>query len=78
MQNPIVQARARASWLRGLLSESAGRKLDVRSVILYPGWWVEETYNKDNKVWVLAPKRLMKYLNDEPRRLSLEDIKLEN
>jgi hypothetical protein len=33
-RDPVVQARAQASWLRELLNESTGRRFDVRSVIV--------------------------------------------
>jgi hypothetical protein len=75
-RTPVVQARAQASWLRELLGESTGRAFDVRSVIVYPGWWVNEGNTKANKVWVLEPKRLPTFLDREPRRLSDEDIHL--
>jgi hypothetical protein len=75
-RDPVVQARAQASWLRELLSESTGRRFVVRSVIVYPGWWVDEGNPKDNSVWVLEPKRLPTFLDHEPRRLSQEDIHL--
>jgi hypothetical protein len=75
-RDPVVQAKAQASWLRELLSESTGRRFEVKSVIVYPGWWVNEDHNKPNPVWVLAPKRLPTFLDQEPRRLSQEDIHL--
>ena len=75
-RDPVVQARAQASWLRELLSESTGRKFEVRSVIVYPGWWVHERSAKENTVWVLEPKRLPTFLDHEPRRLSEEDVHL--
>lgn len=75
-RDPVVQAKAQASWLRELLSESTGRSFEVRSVIVYPGWWVHEGSAKANAVWVLAPKRLPVLLDHEPRRLSQEDIHL--
>jgi hypothetical protein len=75
-RDPVVQARAQASWLRELLTESTGRKFEVRSVIVYPGWWVNEGNAKANTVWVLEPKRLPTFLDHEPRRLSEDDIHL--
>jgi hypothetical protein len=75
-RDPVVQAKAQASWLRALLSESTGRRFEVRSVIVYPGWWVNEQFSKGNTVWVLEPKRLPTFLDHEPRRLSQEDIHL--
>lgn len=75
-RDPVIQAKAQAGWLRELLAESTGRKLEVRSVIVYPGWYVEEENAKKNAVWVLEPKRLPTFLEREPRRLSQEDIHL--
>jgi len=75
-RDPVVQAKAQASWLRELLGESTGRKFEVRSVIVYPGWYVDEGSAKQGVVRVLAPKRLPAFLDHEPRRLSQEDIHL--
>lgn len=75
-RHPVVQARAQASWLRELLSESTGRRFHVQSVIVYPGWWVDENHCKGTSVWVLEPKRLPVFLDQEPPRLSPEDIHL--
>jgi hypothetical protein len=58
------------------LNESTGRRFAVKSVIVYPGWWVNEQFSKENTVWVLEPKRLPTFLEREPRRLSPEDIHL--
>ena len=73
---PLVQARVQANWLRELLNDSTGRRFEVRSVIVYPGWWVNEGSTKANTVWVLEPKRLPKFPDHEPRRLSKDDIHL--
>jgi hypothetical protein len=75
-RDPVIHAKAQASWLRALLSESTGRRFEVRSVIVYPGWWVNEGSIKANTVWVLEPKRLPTFLDHEPRRLSKDDILL--
>jgi Nuclease-related domain len=75
-RDPVIQAKAQACWLRELLDESSGRRFDVRSVIVYPGWYVDERDIKQSAVWVLAPKRLVTFLDHEPRRLSEEDIHL--
>ena len=55
-RDPVIQAKAQTSWIRELLSESTGRRFDVRSVIVYPGWYVNEGDAKQNTVWVLAPR----------------------
>jgi hypothetical protein len=75
-RNPMVQARAQASWLHGLLRESTGRALPVRSAILFPGWFVERPRGGQSDVWVLNPKALPAFLSHEPERLTAEEIKL--
>jgi hypothetical protein len=75
-RNPVVQAKAQASWLRSVLLESTGKKLDVRPVIVFPGWFVENQSGAFRSVWVLEPKALPTFLMNEPSRLSAEDVKL--
>ena len=75
-RDPIVQGKAQASWLRTLLSESTGRKLPIRSVILFPGWFVEQDQASRREFWVLEPKALRGFLMNEPEVLSAEDVKL--
>lgn len=75
-RGPVIQAKAQACWLRELLDDSSGRRFDVRSVIVYPGWYVDERDIKQSAVWVLAPKRLVTFIDHEPRRLSEDDIHL--
>ena len=73
-RDPVIQAKAQASWLRELLTESTGRKFDVKSAIVFPGWFVDYTGPKERTVSVLTPKALPSFLDHEPARLSLEDI----
>lgn len=75
-RDPIVQARAQASWVRDLLAESTGRKFDVRPVIVFPGWFIEQAAGSKREVWVLNPKALQSFLDHEPRKLSDEDVRL--
>ncbi len=74
-RDPIVQAKAQATWLRNQLAESTGRTLDVHPVVLFPGWFIESpTGNRE--IWVLEPKALPTFLANSPRRLELSDVKL--
>lgn len=75
-KDPIVQGKAQAGWLRLVLEESTGRKLLTRSVILFPGWFVEQKPGTSREVWVLEPKALPGFLKHEPELLSPEDVKL--
>jgi hypothetical protein len=75
-RDPIIQARAQASWLRELLAESTGRKFEVKSAIVFPGWFVNYTGPKERTIWVLNPKALPTFLDYERTQLSPEDIQL--
>jgi hypothetical protein len=75
-RDPLVQGKAQANWLGNLLAESTGRKFRVRSVIVFPGWYVEQDRASRREVWVLNPKGLPSFLENEPRTLSPEDVKL--
>jgi len=72
----VIQAKAQASWLRELLAESTGRKFAVRSAIIFPGWFVENTGPKQRIMWVLNPTALPAFLDHEPAQLSREDVQL--
>jgi hypothetical protein len=75
-RDPVVQAKAQASWLRELLQETTGRRLKVRPVIVFPGWFVEQAPGTSREVWVLNPKALDAFLDNEEPLLSDDDVKL--
>jgi hypothetical protein len=75
-RDPISQARAQARWLTLTLSESTGREIAVRPVIVFPGWFVNSSVGAHKEVWVLEPKALPSFLDHEPERLALADVKL--
>ena len=76
-RNPLEQARAQAKWLQEVLHESTGRVYPVRPVVLFPGWWVETMRNRqDRHVWVLNPKALPTFMQNEPDQLKEEDLRL--
>lgn len=67
-ERPIRQAcavRARMrEWLKG---EGMGEwEVNVRAVVMYPGWWVDGSSGKD--VWVLKPDALGTWIATEERK----------
>lgn len=75
-RDPVVQAKSQANWLRDTLQQSTGRQLFVQPVVLYPGWFVEQTV-KNAPVWVLNEKAALTFIrNANSNRLSPEDISL--
>ena len=75
-RDPLVQAKAQANWLRALLTESTGRRIEVQPVVVFPGWFVEAASGAQRAVWVLEPKGLPAFLDRQAQRMAGEDVKL--
>lgn len=76
-RDPVEQVRAQVSWLARMLEETTGKKLPVRAAIVFPGWFVEPSGDvKRLGVWVLEPKALPAFIENEPVRLSDADVAL--
>lgn len=75
-RNPVIQAKAQASWLQRLLAESTGKTLPVRPVVLFPGWFIDDSRASRKDLWVLEPKALSGFLAKEPSVVAPEDVKL--
>jgi hypothetical protein len=71
-----VQALAQARWLRDLLSESTGKRMPVRPVVLFPGWFVEPRPGATREIWVLEPKALPAFLGNALQVLPPQDVAL--
>jgi hypothetical protein len=76
-KDALQQAQAQAKWLHDLIQDTTGRDLPVKPVVVFPGWFIEKTTGaKTSLVWVLNPKALPTFLENEPRRIPAEDVKL--
>jgi Nuclease-related domain len=75
-RSPIVQARAQASWLKNELLEVTGMTFEVFPVVLFPGWFVEQSEGSLRSMWVLEPKALPAFLQREPQRLETHQHKM--
>ena len=67
-RDPVAQAQACASRLQRILLEKTGIKVAVRSVVLFPGWYVNDQ-PRGVETWVLNEKSLVGFLNHEPEKL---------
>ncbi len=75
--NILIQAKAEANWLTGIIKESTGKNILVKPAIVFPGWYVESSsVNKNTGVWFLNPKALPAYIENSPKILSKEDMML--
>lgn len=76
-EKPITQVRANSRWLSDLLQKSNGSKPIIRSVLLFPGWYINLTAEaKNSEVWVLNPKMLPAFIENSQTQLAEEDIHL--
>ena len=76
-RDPVWQVRGNAAWMQELLKESTGKWFPVRPVVLFPGWYVETAAaNAHEKVWVLNPKCLSSFIQNENVDLPAEDVSL--
>lgn len=75
-RDPLVQARSQARWLKNLLVESTGRQISVRPVVVFPGWYVEQSAGSQRDVWVLEPKALPAFLANDGERMDVSEIRL--
>ena len=76
-RDPIIQGKAQAGWLRELVMETTGKDFPVRSIVLYPGWFVKASAHRNKvDVLVLNPKALPSLLEKSNAKLTLDDIKL--
>jgi len=71
----LNQVAAASSWVESVINETTGRKIAVKPVVVFPGWFIE-TKNNKNDIWVLNPKALPTYIENTPDILSKEDMML--
>lgn len=75
--NAVTQARAGAHWLKNMVERSTGRGFVVRPVVVYVGWFIQQTADAQNSdAWVLNPKALRGFLRHSKTQLTPENIKL--
>lgn len=73
----LGQARAQRSWLTGTLEETTGKNYPVRAVVVFPGWYVDGGNKASHhEVWVMNPKMLPGFVENEPQKLEMEDLHL--
>jgi len=73
-RDPLVQAKAQARWLHNFLGESE-LKAFVQPVVVFPGWYVERFDTKAAGVWVLEPKALGAFFEQQQESLSADQAR---
>lgn len=75
--NAVNQAKAASSWLHRLLHESTGKRLPVRGIVVFPGWYVKTTdIGRTAEISVLNPRVLPNYIGKGRQQICEEDIHL--
>ncbi|MCK5862702.1 MAG: NERD domain-containing protein [Candidatus Hydrogenedentes bacterium] len=73
----LKQAKAQAHWVKTILRESTGKDFSVKPAIVFPGWFVEPMpKDEDRSVWVLNPKILPIFIENEVEVLDRHDVML--
>jgi hypothetical protein len=76
-RDPIKQVSAAAKWLSTQIADSTGKRFWVRAVVVYPGWFVETPPEaRSAPVWVLEPKALAKWIENESTSIDDSDVSL--
>lgn len=76
-RNPVIQVSAASGWLRQLIYESTGRRVVVKGIVTFPGWYIHSNHNTPkNTVWVLNPKAIPAFIANQPEKLTSEDVHL--
>ena len=74
---PIIQVISSSKWLNRVLKATTGKNFSVKPVVLFPGWYVTSTpKGKKSGIWVLEPKALPVFIENQPDLLSQEDMML--
>ena len=67
---------AGSSWLKNLIEELTVKKVDVKPVVVFPGWFVKMTNKHDSNIWALNPRNLQKFIGNQNDVISKEDVQL--
>jgi len=74
-RDPIKQAKANSSWLKDILKKSTGNIYPVRGAVMFPGWYIESKSLK-SEIWVLNPKALPTFIDNEPDCINQNDVNM--
>lgn len=71
----ITQAKAASAWLHKLLFESTGKRLPVKGIVVFPGWYVKTTdLGRSAEVAVLNPQVIPNYLANGRQQLRDDEV----
>ncbi|NOR56845.1 MAG: NERD domain-containing protein [Sulfurovum sp.] len=74
--NIQIQVSAGSTWLKNIIEELTVKKVDVKPVVVFPGWFVKMTGKHNSNIWALNPKNLKSFINSQKEIISKEDVQL--
>ncbi len=74
--NIQIQVAAGSTWLRDIIEELTVKRVDVKPVVVFPGWFVKMTNKHSSNIWALNPKNLKSFISNQKEIISKEDVQL--
>jgi len=75
-RDPVAQVRRNAEDIRRIIRDRAGMDVTPRTIVVFPGWYVESKGNAWNSgVWVMNEKTMVKYLTRQWPELENPDLR---
>jgi hypothetical protein len=74
--NIQVQVSASSAWLRDIIKELTVKTVDVKPVVVFPGWFVKMTNKHNSNIWALNPINLKAFIKKEKEVIREEDVQL--
>jgi hypothetical protein len=73
----IDQAKWGASWLKNKIEEITDKKIFVKPVLVFPGWFVNPIPNEvSEQIWILNPENIYDFIKNKPDVLNESEVKL--
>lgn len=73
-RDAAVQAKAQARWLHNFLGESQFKRF-VQPVVVFPGWFIKPFDMRAAGVWMLEPKGLDRFIDNQPEVITAPEVK---
>jgi hypothetical protein len=71
-RDPIAQVLAASGFVRNLIKDATGKEVEIRPVVLFPGWYTRQPEGSD--VWVLNDTAFPKWIAGQRAVLSDADV----
>lgn len=73
-RDPLKQAAASADRIHEILQCMTGEEVDVRPVVIFPGWYVQVKCRRP-RIWVVNEEYLRAWLDRDDEQLTSEQVR---